>query len=279
MLLLPCFAAASQSSHALQHHVLSACMMHAPSHTVYGGAGGVSFSYGGAGGMHNNTHIISNITIRDSKGGDATQGAGGLAIQSLGKTSALNVSIQDSTFASNQALLRYPEQSPLTGVAGAVRITAKSTEFDTSNIAQFTNSHFHSNSLGGTCTSGLCIAGALAVSVQTIVEGCTFDGNTCPRGSGGLYADRMLELRHSTLTNNTATQAFFGTANVAAFTAVNTSMHFNGPLSGIVFSNLSAHERFMLTCSAGEEINNSTPGQYLCRRCPSKNTLTVSFSI
>ena len=159
--------------------------------------------------MHNNTHIISNITIRDSKGGDATQGAGAVAIQSLGKTSALNVSIQDSIFASNQALSSNPEQSPLTGVAGAVRITAKSTEFDTSNIAQFTNSHFHSNSLGGLCTAGLCMAGALAVSVQTIVEGCTFDGNTCARGSGALYADRMLELRHCTLTNNTATQAFF----------------------------------------------------------------------
>ena len=118
-----------------------------------------------------------------------------------------------------------------------------------------------------------------AVSVQTIVEGCAFHGNTCPRGSGGLYADRMLELRHCTLTKNTATQALFGTANLAAFTAVNTSMHFSGPLSGIVFNNLSAHERFMLTCPAGEEINNSTPGQYMCLRCPSTNTVTVSSGV
>ena len=236
-------------------------------HTPGGGAGGVSFSTNGY--TTNNTHMISNLTIQDSEGGDSTQGAGALGIQSLGETHRLNVTIRDSVFVSNRAARLSPIFSPLTGVAGAVRIYAKSTEVEISNQALITNTHFRSNSLDATCTGSLCMAGALAVSIPTIVDGCTFNNNTCPRGSGGVYSDRAMELRSCALTNNTATQYMFGTCNLVEIVAVNTSMHFSSSLSGMVFTNLS-YDQLMLTCEPGAEIDNSTQRQYTCQSCPSK---------
>ena len=169
------------------------------------GAGALAIAYKGKH-ADNNTHTISNFTIRDCMGGDPTQGAGAIALQSLAKTSGLNVTIQDSVFAFNQALSDRSELSPLTGVAGAVRIYAKSTDLETFNHAQFINTHFHSNSLDASCASSLCMAGALAVSIQASVEKCIFDSNSCPRGSGALHASRVLNLTDSHLTNNTASQ-------------------------------------------------------------------------
>ena len=173
--------------------------------TDKGGAGALAIAYKGKH-ANNNHHTIWNFTIRDCVGGDSTQGAGAIALLSLGPTSGLNVTIQDSVFAFNRALSDRPEQSPLTGVAGAVRIYAKSTDHDTSNRAQITNTRFRSNSLDASCTGSLCIAGALAVSIQASIDGCIFDSNSCPRCSGALYADRVLNLRDSQLTNNTASQ-------------------------------------------------------------------------
>ena len=46
-------------------------------------------------------------------------------------------------------------------------------------------------------------------------------------------------------------------------------MHFSSLLGGIVFSNMEFYEQLALTCPAGQEINNSTQGQYLCQGCPS----------
>jgi hypothetical protein len=236
-----------------------------------GGAGGVAITYedslGFTTGSANNTHVISNCTIQNSTGGDPTQGAGAFLLQSLGITSGLNVTIQDSVFMSNQIFSSLPEQlSPQTGVAGAVRIYAKK---GTSNRAQIINTRFHSNMLDEGCTSGMCLAGALAISVPATVDLCTFDSNICPRGSGGLYADHAVELRDCTFINNNATQVFYGTANVGEVSAVNTSMHFSGSRGGVVFSNLSTHDGLRLTCPPGTEIDNSTQRQYTCEACPS----------
>jgi hypothetical protein len=119
------------------------------------------------------------------------------------------------------------------------------------------------------------MAGALALSVPTNVSGCTFDANTCPRCSGGLYASRDVELRDSQLTDNNATQVFFGTANVGKFLAFNTSLHFSGPQGGMVFNNLSSYDGLQLTCPPGAEIDNSTQNQYTCKECPSAEILTL----
>ena len=253
-----------------------------------GGAGAVAITYDGL--ATSNSHIISNLTIHNSTGGDPTQGAGAFALQSIGKTLGLNVTIQDSLFAFNQALPSRPASSPLTGVAGAVRIYAKSTDRETSNHAQIINTRFYSNSLDESCTGGLCMAGALALSVPAVVSRCTFDANTCPRGSGGLYSERAVELRGSQLINNTAAQVFFGeltntravadnrtvgTANVGEFSAFNTSLHFSGSQGGMVFNNLSSYDGLQLTCPPGAEIDNSTQNQYTCKECPSAEILTL----
>ena len=134
------------------------------------------------------------------------------------------------------------------------------------------------------------MAGALALSVPAVVSRCTFDANTCPRGSGGLYSDRAVELRGSQLINNTAAQVFFGeltntravadnrtvgTANVGEFSAFNTSLHFSGPQGGMVFNNLSSYDGLQLTCPPGAEIDNSTQNQYKCKECPSAEILTL----
>jgi hypothetical protein len=240
-----------------------------------GGAGAVAITYDGL--TTSNSHIISNLTIQNSTGGDPTQGAGAFALQSIGKTLGLNVTVQDSLFAFNQALPNRPESSPLTGVAGAVRIYAKSTDLETSNRVQIINTRFYSNSLDESCTGVLCMAGALALSVPAVVSRCTFDANTCPRGSGGLYSERAVELRGSQLINNTAAQVFFGTANVGEFSAFNTSLHFSGSQGGMVFNNLSSYDGLQLTCPPGAEISsdnrqhhdNSTQNQYTCKECPS----------
>ena len=113
------------------------------------------------------------------------------------------------------------------------------------------------------------MSGALALSVPAVVSHCTFDANSCPRGSGGLYASRAVALRDCALTDNNATQVFFGTANLDEFSAVNTSLHFSGPQGGMVFSNLSSYDGLQLTCPAGAEIDNSTQSQYTCKECPS----------
>ena len=46
-------------------------------------------------------------------------------------------------------------------------------------------------------------------------------------------------------------------------------MHFINHLGGIVFSKMGFYEQLTLTCPAGEEMNNSTQGQFLCQGCPS----------
>ena len=112
------------------------------------------------------------------------------------------------------------------------------------------------------------MAGALALSVPAVVSHCTFDANTCPRGSGGLYASRALALRDCALADNSAAQVFFGTANLGEVSAVNTSMHFSGPQGGMVFSNLSSYDGLQLTCPAGAEFDNRAQ-QYTCKECPS----------
>jgi hypothetical protein len=116
------------------------------------------------------------------------------------------------------------------------------------------------------------MAGALALSVPANVSSCTFDANTCPRGSGGLYASRALALRDCALVDNSAAQVFFGTANLGEVSAVNTSMYFSGSRGGMVFSDLSSYDGLQLTCPAGAEIDNSTQKQYTCKECPSQKT-------
>ena len=238
--------------------------------------------------------MISNLTIRDSRGGDPTQGAGALTVHSsAGQTSGLNVTIQDSVFASNQALTDRQEKTPATGVAGAVRIYANS--LDTSNRAQFTNTIFSSNSLDATCTGLTCMAGALAVSVQASIDRCTFDNNSCPRCSGALYAERVLNLSNSIFTSNTAQQVIFGTANVGTLRATNTTMQLDLSIDwlpgsnytrvssfnqgGFVFSELlSGYNKFRLTCPPGQEINsNNEQGKYFtCAPCDSGQFSFVS---
>ena len=185
--------------------------------TTGGGAGGVSISYDGT--SDNNTEIISNSSIFGCKGGDSTQGAGALSIQSVGATSHYSVFIQDSVFTSNQAITLKPDRSPLSGVAGAVRIYAKMGTNDTAH-ALITNTHFRSNLLGTSCIGALCMAGALAVSIPTVIDGCTFDSNSCPRCSGGIYADDALQLESCKLTNNTATQVFYGSSILVSYCVV-----------------------------------------------------------
>lgn len=62
--------------------------------------------------------------------------------------------------------------------------------------------------------------------------------------------------------------------------AFNTSIDCSGVTGGLVFSNLSTYNQLELTCPAGDEIDSSTLGQYLCRTCPSvcKNTSVILLS-
>ena len=220
---------------------------------------------------------IRNTTIQHCIGGETTQGAGALAIQSFGETSGLSVDIQDSMFASNRASNTFFGLSPLTGAAGAIRIYAKSSDA-TTNHAKITNTPFRLNSLDTACIGGFCMAGAVAASVQTAIVQCDFDSNTCQQCSGALYADRALELRDCALTNNTATKVFYGSGKFAELSAVvNTSIQFNGPKSGIMFSNLSTYNQFVLTCPAGEEVDTEHEGDYTCRACPSEFTSLLLF--
>ena len=96
-------------------------------------------------------------------------------------------------------------QPAVRGVAGGIRIFAQ--DLDATCHARITRTEFVSNSLVSACTAGLCLAGALATSIQTDIEGCRFDNNLCPRNSGGIYADATLALKDSVLTDNTARSA------------------------------------------------------------------------
>ena len=70
---------------------------------------------------------------------------------------------------------------------------------------------------------------------------------------------------------------FAGTLNVAELSAFNTSIDCSGTTGGLVFSNLSTYNQLELSCPVGDEIDNSTLGQYTCRTCPSalKNTSVI----
>ena len=63
-----------------------------------------------------------------------------------------------------------------------------------------------------------------SIPICTHTGGYRFISNTCPRNSGGVYADANLHLKDCMFSDNTAKQAFFGTANVGQMTVVNTSM-------------------------------------------------------
>ena len=246
------------------------------SNSQISGSNGGRGAFGGAGGVHvgynfgksvNNTHTISNTSFDHCIGGDPTQGAGALAVQSLAITSGLNVSILNSVFAANQAGSQTNRISPQTGVAGAVRIYTKDSVSNTQNSAQIIGSYFESNAMS--CTSGLCMAGAVAVSVPTRINRCVFKQNSSPRGTGALYADMPVDLTNSVFTNNTVTQSFSGCANVGRFSAANTTMHFSGSNGGILFNNITSHEQLKLTCPAGSEVVSSV-GQFTCQNCPSE---------
>ena len=233
-----------------------------------GSSGGISFSYYGEKNI-NNTHKIFNATLQNCNGGDRTQGAGALAVQTLGATSGTEVSIQESLFEDNiGAIFAIGDHSPAIGAAGAVRIYVKASGPSTPNSAIVANTTFRSNVLDSTCTSGLCMAGAVAFSIPTTLDGGVFDSNTCRRSAGGIYSDSTLTLQNCVFSDNNATQVSFGTGNVLQVSAQNTTMHFSGPNGGLVFDNLSAYNQLLMKCPAGHQTDNTTAGQITCERCP-----------
>ena len=56
--------------------------------------------------------------------------------------------------------------------------------------------------------------------------GCRLVNNSCPRNSGGIYAEAPLTLKDCRLIDNAADQVFFGTANLGEISATNTELHF-----------------------------------------------------
>jgi len=187
-------------------------------------AGGVSFSYYSTKGSNNNSHFLSNTSFLQCHGGDRSQGAGALVVHSLGPTSGMQTIIEDSVFTTNQGAIGQSAKSSSSGAAGAVRIFAQ--DLGATSRARIVRTDFVSNNLGSACTGGLCYAGALATSVHTDIEECRFHNNTCPRNSGGIYSDATVALKDSVFTDNTASQVFFGTANVGQISASNTSLNF-----------------------------------------------------
>ena len=187
--------------------------------------GAASFSYTSTTGSNNNSHFLSNTSFVQCYGGDRTQGAGALVVHSLGRTSGMQTIIGDSVFTANQGAISQSAKSPSSGAAGAVLIYAQ--DLGATSRARIVRTDFVSNILDSACTGGLCYAGALATSVHTDIQDCRFHNNTCPRNSGGIYSDAAVALKDSVFTDNTASQVFFGTANVGQISASNTSLDFN----------------------------------------------------
>ena len=167
-------------------------------------AGGVSLSYYNKEGSNNNSHFLSNVSFLQCRGGDRTQGAGALVVHSLGPTSGMSTRIEDAVFLSNRSATSKSINSPSSGAAGAVLIFAQ----DGLNRAWIRRTEFVSNSLDSACTGGLCLAGALATSIQTDIEGCRFYDNFCTRNSGGVYSDATLAVKDSVFSDNTARSGF-----------------------------------------------------------------------
>ena len=232
-------------------------------------AGGVSFSYFSEILQHNNSHILSNVSFLKCRGGERTAGAGALSVYLQGPSFFMQTLIDDSVFTMNTGATAKSVLAPSVGAAGALLIFAKESADNVSanNFARITRSVFDSNSLDPTCTDSLCLAGALTTMVETIIESSRFYNNTCPRNSGAVFAEAELTLTDSTFADNTASQVFFGTANVGQLSATNTSLQMMNDQGGLVFNNLS-FDRLLMTCPTGTEVDIDTPGQYTCKDCP-----------
>lgn len=238
-----------------------------------GGAGGLAISYytQGTGEHHDNTHEITSTEMRSCTGGDWSQGAGALAVISLGLTHGMEAEVQDSGFYLNAGGAIENMRSGV-GVAGAVTLYVQASSSSSDNEARFVNIQMVANRL--TCKAATCVSGGVNLfNVLSKFNRTLFHSNESPLTSGAIQSNTNVTLRESNLTNNTG--VIWGTANVARLSISTIWMHmsYRRHQSSTLATDTFDYEQFLVTCDAGFEVTESftdptvKSNEIMCEKC------------